>query len=211
MRDKLLLGLLFVVVPALFAGVAAFVLLGRSQSGPSYPTNPYRGSQPPDRIVVPNVSLRSYRGPLVSLRRPAGKVLVLTGVDSKCKDKCPILVSTVAQALPLLSASERVSTRAIAYSVDPRIDKPASVRRFLRQRRALALEYLVDTVPRMRPFWRQLHVLTAFETGKADFHSADVRVYDRRGLWVSTLHAGVDLTAANLAHDIKTALERSSE
>jgi hypothetical protein len=56
----------------------------------------------------------------------------------------------------------------------------------------------------------QLHNITPNKTAKADFHSADVRVYDRTGRWVSTLHAGVDLTPQNLAHDIKTALERSS-
>ena len=210
MREKVLLGVLFLVVPSFFAGLAAYLLTSRGDSAPIASTSPYRGSQPPPGITVPDVVLRSVRGPLVSLRRPAGRVLVLTGVDSKCKDKCPILVSVVARSLPLLTASERARTRAIAYSVDPRIDTPESVRRFLRQRRALTVEYLVDSVVRMRPLWRQLYVLTAFETGKADFHSADVRVYDRRGRWVSTLHAGVDLTAENLAHDIKTALTRSS-
>lgn len=47
----------------------------------------------------------------------------------------------------------------------------------------------------------------AYETGNADTHSADVRVFDRNGKWVATLHAGADLTPANLAHDITTALE----
>jgi hypothetical protein len=38
-------------------------------------------------------------------------------------------------------------------------------------------------------------------------HSAPVRIYDREGRWRSTLHAGVDLTPANLAHDIGLALD----
>lgn len=40
----------------------------------------------------------------------------------------------------------------------------------------------------------------------ADMHSAPVRIYDRDGLWVSTLHARADLTPENLAHDIEAAL-----
>jgi hypothetical protein len=36
-------------------------------------------------------------------------------------------------------------------------------------------------------------------------HSAPVRVYDAEGRWRSTLNAGVDLTPANLAHDLRLA------
>jgi len=33
-----------------------------------------------------------------------------------------------------------------------------------------------------------------------------VRIYDRDGVWVSTLHAGADLTTENLVHDVRVAL-----
>jgi cytochrome oxidase Cu insertion factor (SCO1/SenC/PrrC family) len=159
---------------------------------------------------VPNRELRSYRGKLVRLRQP-GKVVVLTGVDSKCTDACPILVSTVAAALPLLTKAERAETSAIAYSVDPPVDTPSAVRKFLARRHALAVEYLVEPVSKMRPLWRDLGILAAVDSGNADTHSAHVRIYDRRGQWVSTLHAGADLTAANLAHDIRVALRSSAK
>ena len=58
----------------------------------------------------------------------------------------------------------------------------------------------------MRPVWHAFGVLPAVDTGNDDVHSADVRVFDRQGEWVSNLHAGVDLTPANLAHDIRLAL-----
>jgi hypothetical protein len=48
--------------------------------------------------------------------------------------------------------------------------------------------------------------VAAAETGNADIHSADVRIFDRRGIWVSIQHAGVDLSPHNLAHDIPVAL-----
>ena len=58
----------------------------------------------------------------------------------------------------------------------------------------------------MRPVWKDFGVLPATRTGSDDIHSADVRIFDRRGTWVSTLHAGIDLTPANLVHDIRIAL-----
>jgi hypothetical protein len=63
----------------------------------------------------------------------------------------------------------------------------------------------------MQPVWTAFHVLPAADTGDADVHSADVRVFDRRGVWVSTLHVVVDLTAANLLHDIHEALARRND
>jgi hypothetical protein len=81
------------------------------------------------------------------------------------------------------------------------------VRRFLAARHALAvLDWLVGSVAEMRPVWHDFAVLPATDTGSDDVHSADVRVFDRHGAWVSTLHAGVDLTPTNLAHDIRVAL-----
>ena len=53
---------------------------------------------------------------------------------------------------------------------------------------------------------RSFHIVAAAETGNADIHSAAVRIFDRRGVWVSTQHSGVDLTPSNLAHDIRVAL-----
>ena len=62
----------------------------------------------------------------------------------------------------------------------------------------------------MRPVWKAFAVLPAVDTGNADVHSADVRVFNRNGIWVSTLHAGLDLTPGNLIHDIRLALKGRS-
>jgi hypothetical protein len=37
-------------------------------------------------------------------------------------------------------------------------------------------------------------------------HSAPVRIFDTNGVWVATLHSGADLSAENLAHDLRLAL-----
>jgi acetylornithine deacetylase/succinyl-diaminopimelate desuccinylase-like protein len=54
--------------------------------------------------------------------------------------------------------------------------------------------------------WREFGILPSHQTGDSNLHSVPVRVYDAEGRWRSTLHPGVDLSAANLAHDLKTAL-----
>lgn len=207
--------LLVVVLGTLvLAGALTGALLATTRSGASRPAvtgKPYRGSQPPSGIRIANASLPSYRGGVVDLRAQRGRVVVLTFVDSKCTDACPIITAVVAHTWPLLSAKEKAQVRAIGISVNPLVDTPASVRRFLAARRAqAALDWLVGPVRQMRPVWKDFSVLPATQTGSDDIHSADVRIFDRRGIWVSTLHAGVDLTPANLVHDIRAAMRAGS-
>jgi len=201
--------LILVLGGLVVSGALVGALLATGRSGTSQPElrgGPYRGSEPPSGIRIANATLPSYRGGTVSLRGQRG-VVVLTFLDSKCTDTCPIIAALVGRTLPLLTAQERKSVRAYAISVNPHADTPSSIRRFLAARHALtALDWLVGSVKAMRPVWREFGVLPAVETGNDNVHSADVRVFNRAGVWVSTLHAGVDLTPANLAHDIRLAL-----
>ncbi len=140
-----------------------------------------------------------------------GKVVVVTFLDTKCTDKCPIIASQIGAAFPLLPRSARRQVVALAISVDPRVDSPASARRFLRRRHALGkLDFLLGSVRELRPIWHAFHIVSAADTGDADIHSADARIFDRRGIWVTTFHPGIDLSPRNLAHDLLTALRRSS-
>ena len=176
-----------------------------SAGGP--PSGPYRGSQPPRSIQIPNFSLASYRGGIVRTRSLRGKVVVLTFLDTKCRTKCPIVASQLSDGMRLLTASERREVAAFALTVDPPADTPQTVRAFLRQRHALGtFDYLLGTIPEMRPIWHAFFVVAATQTGSADVHSTDVRIFDRRGIWVSTLHVPPDLTPENLAHDIRVGL-----
>jgi cytochrome oxidase Cu insertion factor (SCO1/SenC/PrrC family) len=177
-------------------------------SGPS--TWPYRGGKPPPNLAAPNFRLRSYRGILVSLREQRGNVVLLSFVDTKCTEKCPIVASVMAEAYRLLRPPARRQVVPLLISVEPHADTPARVRRFLARRRALALDYLIGTVPQLRPVWKAYGIVAAVDTGNADIHSSDVRVIDRRGIWVATQHAGVDLTPVNLAHDALEALKGTS-
>jgi cytochrome oxidase Cu insertion factor (SCO1/SenC/PrrC family) len=167
----------------------------------------YRGSEPPGGILIPEFGLRDVlSGERINSDGLRGTVVLVTFLDTDCTDKCPLIASAVGDALRLLTASVRERTRALAISVNPVIDTPPSVRRFLRERHAEAITYLSGSVAELEPIWKRFGVVSAYETGDADTHSADVRVFDPRGMWVSTQHAGVDLTPENLADDITRAV-----
>jgi cytochrome oxidase Cu insertion factor (SCO1/SenC/PrrC family) len=170
----------------------------------------FRGSEPPAGIRVPDFTLRSYRGQRVNGRDFRGRVLLVTFLETRCKEACPIIAREIAHGLGLLAPGVRRTVVALAISTHPHDDTPASVRAFLRRHRAEGkLDYLICTEAELRPVWKRFHVLSALDSGDADTHSASVRVYDRSGEWVSTLHPGVDLKPGNLAHDIRGALRES--
>ncbi len=174
------------------------------------PPGLYRGSEPPPGIRAPDFTLRDSLGGVLTMRSLRGTVVLVTFLDTACKDKCPLIAGEVAAALPRLRDSERRQVAALAITVNPRIDTPPNVARFVRVHHLTGeLHYLTGSVRQLRPIWSAFHILSAFETGNADLHSADVRVFDRRGVWVSTLHTPVDLTPTNLARDLSTALRRS--
>ncbi len=207
MRAKLIVAAC--VVAAAVLGVSVFLIALQNEtsaeSGP--PSGPYRGSQPPNGVHAPDFRLRSYRSAVVRSRDLRGKVVVVTFLDTACKDTCPIIAAQVGAAMRLLTQSERRNVAALAITVLPPADTPAHVRTFLRERHALAeLDWLIGPLPQLRKAYKAFAVLSAAATGNPSLHSAGVRIFDRSGVWVSTLRAGLDLTPANLAHDISVAL-----
>jgi cytochrome oxidase Cu insertion factor (SCO1/SenC/PrrC family) len=166
----------------------------------------YVGSNPPGRIVAPDFQLASYRGRVVRMAAQRGKVVVLTFLDTDCHDQCPVIASILARGMPRLRSALRAGSEAIAISVNPRIDNKKSITTFLAQRHAIrALDFLIGSLPKLRPVWTAYHVLPAVDTGNNDVHSAGVLIFNRRGRWVSSLNEGLDLTPSNLVHDIAAA------
>lgn len=189
------------------AAATAGALLSRSGAPQA---SAFRGSIPPPDIVAPDFALRDYTGELVRMRDLRGKVVLVTFLDTKCTEACPIIAGVIARGLDLLTPTQRGQMVALAITSNPHDDTPAAIRSFLRRHRAEGeLRYLIGSERALRPVWDAFHVVPSIDTGSADVHSAPARIFDRRGLWVSTLHAGADLTPANLAHDVEAALESS--
>lgn len=165
-----------------------------------------RGSQPPARIELPKFSLRDQDGRTVASDDLAGKAAVVTFLDTKCRESCPIIADQIRQGFARLSPGDRANSVAVAISVEPGVDTPAAVRAFVRRHRVEgSLRYLTGSAAQLRPVWNEFQVLPVLD-GSSDIHSAPVRIYDRKGVWISTLNAGADLTPANLAHDVGVAL-----
>lgn len=193
------------VVAALALAVATLVVV-LSLTGDEDERASYRGSLVPPGIMLGQFELRDYTGVRVSREDLEGKVVLLTFLESKCNEACPIIASQVARTIERLTPEERRQVVAIAISTHPRDDTPANVRAFLRARRAEGkLHYLVGSEQELRPVWERFGVLSALDSGDADTHSASVHVYDRSGEWVASLHPGIDLTVANLVHDVGVA------
>lgn len=202
----LALGWLVLVALAVALGLVAWPDRGRSVDGG------YRGSEPPAGIELPAFDLRSYRGDEVASEELRGSVVVLTLLDSQCKDACPVIAWTVARTLDRLTQAERREIRALAVTGDPAEDTPASVRRFLRAQRAEGrLDWLIGSERDLRPLWDALQLLPSLDTRNDSLHSAPVRIYDRSSVWVATLHAQADLSEENLVHDIRRALGAPTE
>ena len=169
----------------------------------------YRGSEPPARIVMPDFALQDYEGKEVTSDSLLGGVVLLTFLDAQCKESCPVIAAQVAQTFGRMDPDLRAKVTAVAISTDPDEDTSEAVRSFLRRTRAEGeLRYLTRPAPAIKRVWGKFQILSSLESGTDSTHSAPVRIYDARGVWVSTLHAGVDLTDENLIHDLRVASER---
>ncbi len=169
----------------------------------------YRGSEPPARIVMPDFALQDYKGKEVTSESLWGGVVLLTFLDAQCEETCPVIAAQVAQTFGRMAPDLRAKVTAVAISTDPDEDTSEAVRSFLRRTRAEGeLRYLTRPAPAIKQVWGKFQILSSLESGTDSTHSAPVRIYDASGVWVSTLHAGVDLTDENLIHDLRVASER---
>jgi protein SCO1/2 len=158
--------------------------------------------------MLPSFELHDYSGRVVRSSDLEGKALAVTFLETQCEEVCPLIASHIGAAMQLLQEEERESVAAVAISTHPEDDTPQSVRWFLHDHRAEGrLLYLIGSEIELLPVWTRFHVLPALDSGDANTHSAPVRIFDRSGEWVSTLHAGADLSPANLAHDLRSALD----
>jgi cytochrome oxidase Cu insertion factor (SCO1/SenC/PrrC family) len=167
----------------------------------------FRGSQPPEGLTMPEFDVELDDASFLRSRELRDRAVAVTFLDTQCTEACPVAATQIGEALRLLG-DKRDRVVALAFSVDPEHDTVQSIRAFLSRSRAYGLIRYVDApVESLRPVWSAFQIQPSVETGNSNLHSVPVRVYDTEGRWRSTLHPGVDLTAANLAHDLEAALD----
>jgi protein SCO1 len=192
-------GLVLVIGAAVVGGIAL-------RDGAASERLPYRGNSPPSGVLLPDFRLRNYSGELVDSRKLRGRVVVVTFLETRCQEACPAIAVQIGRAIQSMSLSQRQQVVALGISTHPKDDTPEAVRVFLRARRADGqLLYLVGSEAELRPVWKSFYVLSALDSGDADTHSAPVRIFNREGEWVATQHEGIDLSPANLVHDVALA------
>lgn len=190
----------------LLAALIGLLLLRDTEAS----TASYRGSRPPEGLVAPDFALRTHDERPVRMSALRDRAVAVTFLDTQCDEACPIVTAAIARGLARLDRAERSRVAAVAISTDPAEDTRASVTAFLRRYRAEdALDYLVGPADEVRRVWREYGVLSSEASGSDTMHSVPVRIYAPGGEWVATLHAGADLTARNLAHDLRQALRVS--
>ncbi len=197
------MGLVLALVSATLVVVLAVVFLGGTSSG----AGTYRGSSPPDGYQLPPFDLRDENGVAVRSKALRGNVVLVTFLDTQCTDACPIVAGLIARALDELPDDKRAEVVALGISLDPVEDTHASVDEFLARHDARGrLHYLTSSLAEMKPVWNAFAVLPTVRTGDDSLHSIPVEIYDRSGVWRSTLNVGADLTQRNLLHDLRVAL-----
>jgi cytochrome oxidase Cu insertion factor (SCO1/SenC/PrrC family) len=166
----------------------------------------FRGSRPPEGLTMPEFNVELDNGWILRSAELRDRAVAVTFLDTQCTDACPIAAAQIGEALRLLG-DDRDRVVALAFSVDPEHDTVRSIRAFLSRSRAYGLIRYVDApVENLRSVWSDFQIQPSVDTGNSNLHSVPVRVYDTEGRWRSTLHPGVDLSAANLAHDLEAAL-----
>lgn len=86
------------------AALTTGVVLHERAAGPNPST--FRGVEEPPGIILPPFMLRNYDGRIVDASSLRGKVAILTFLDTKCKEACPIVATVVAEAVGALMPSE---------------------------------------------------------------------------------------------------------
>jgi protein SCO1 len=183
--------------------IALGILLTRDDRQPDF-----RGSHPPAALGLPNFSLKDNEGRMVRSGELQGKVVAVTFLDAQCKDACPIAAAQIASSIRLLG-KDATGVEALGISVDPVRDTPKRIDTFLRRFKAKSeIRYLNGSPADLLPLWRAFSVRASYQTD-GNIHSAPVYVYDKSSRLRSSFQPGVDLTAINLAHDLREAMRVS--
>lgn len=173
---------LAVVGVAALAGIGGGVALRSAFAGahaaPALPEFHGSASWPAGKRPAPAFALRDQAGRLVSLRSLRGRDVVVTFLDSHCKEQCPLAGRALGSIVRRLPARARPTV--LIVSVNP-ADTPRSVRAAAR-RWLLAGDWhwLLGSKRSLAPVWRSYGIEVIPSTGDIA-HTVALYLIDRRG------------------------------
>src|SRR5512145_243076 len=110
----------FLSALVLIAGALGYLFLSTQNRRGSYQGTELSGE-------APDFQLRDQSGVLISLLDFRGKVVVLTFMDSTCKDTCPLTATQFRQTYRQLDQSERNQVAFIGVNVNSEANQVADV------------------------------------------------------------------------------------
>jgi protein SCO1/2 len=113
-------------------GVAlvAHLALGSAEAGLALPQMHGQASWPAGERPAAPFELRDQNGRVVSLPRLRDRTVLLTFLDSRCVEQCPLAGRQLGIMLRGMASADRPTL--LIVSVDPAGDTPASIRRAMR-------------------------------------------------------------------------------
>lgn len=162
-----------------------------------------RGAQAPTIDLLDGVS-----GRRVDTSRLEGPYLV-TFLYTNCPDLCPLIGQEIRTALAQLRPSEAAAVTALAVSVDPAGDTPATVAEWAdNQRMPAGFGYLVGSERELKPVWREWFVLPQDEDKlNVSLHTASIWLVDGEGRLRARYSGGSPIDPGDLASDLRTLVE----
>ena len=191
-----------VLVGALALGGVVLAAKSGEDEKPVAAPNQFAGATMPADARAPDFQLRDEQGEHVSMRALRGQPVVVTFLYSHCRDTCPITAQTIRGALDDLGHD----VPALAISVDPPNDTPASARKFLaEQRTGGRIRFVLGSRAQLRPIWNGYGITPQRITQE---HLAHITLVDARG-FQRVGYPIAQATPERLAHDLRL-LERES-
>jgi protein SCO1 len=191
-----------VLVAVLALGGVVLAANSGDEEEPVAGANQFAGATMPPGLRAPGFELRDEQGRPVSMRALRGEPVVVTFLYSHCEDTCPITAQTIRGALDDLGHD----VPAIAISVDPPNDTPASARKFLAEQRANGrIRFVLGNRAELRRLWTG-YAITPQRIRQE--HMARITLVDARGFQ----RVGYPISQATperLAHDLRL-LERDA-
>jgi protein SCO1/2 len=192
---------LFATTCALFAVIGVFAIsrINAQSDAPAVihsGKSPFRGGQMPPGVRAPQFSLTDQYGKPVSMAQYRGRPVVVSYLYTHCKETCPIQAQMIRGALDDLGHD----IPALAVSVDPFADTPASARAFNRKFKMTGrMRWVLGTRRQLQPLYRGFAIQPQLRDSE---HQAYITLVDAKGF--QRVAVPVNQTSPeDLAHDMR--------
>jgi protein SCO1/2 len=140
--------------------------------------------------------LTGHDGKAYALADFRGKVLAVYFGYTRCPDACPLAMATLGRAVALLGEDGK-RVQAVFVTVDPKHDKPRTLRKYVRSFHESFLGLYGDAAATAR-------TADEFRIQAGEHHSIPVLLFDARGRL--RLVARPETAAESIAHDLRLLL-----